>query len=121
MTIRPDAAYAMTRRRGISAVVSRLTGHTANPETGAQTPTYVDTTVRWVAKMETQYSRLFRANQTQTEVGDTTFVLWLQDVEATFTNLSQEDYITYASVKYEVVSSSVEGDALVVTARRFPQ
>jgi len=119
MTIRTDASYALTRRRGKQAVVSRLTGHSANPETGEQITTTEDTTVRWVFQGPTQWSRLYRAEATQTRVGDTTFIFHLPDVEATFTELTQEDYITYESVRYEVISSDVEDNALVVTARKF--
>lgn len=117
--IRPDGAYNLTRRRGISATVTRLTGETADPETGAKTPTEVTTTVRWMFKQPTQYMRLYRAEQTQTRVGDTTFIMYLPDVESVFTSLSQEDFITYASQRYEVVSSAIEDNAFVVTARKF--
>lgn len=117
--IRPDGAYNLTRRRGISATVTRLTGHSADPETGEQTVTEETTTVRWVFKQPTQYMRLYRAEQTQTRVGDTTFVMYLPDVESTFTELRQEDYITYAGDRYEVISSGVEDNAFVVTARKF--
>ena len=116
---RPDAAYAITRRRGITATITRLTGHTADPETGDKTPTTVTTTVRWMFKQPTQYSRLFRAEATQQRVGDTTFVMWLPDVETAFTSLRQEDYITYESKRYEVISSAIEDTAFVVTAREF--
>jgi hypothetical protein len=96
-----------------------VTGHSANAQTGTKTETVVTTTVRWVFKQPTQYMRLYRAEQTQTRVGDTTFIMWLPDVESTFTSLTQEDYITYAGERYEVVSSSVEDQAFVVTARKF--
>jgi hypothetical protein len=118
---RQDGAYNLTRRRGKTATVTRLTGHSSDPETGAQTPTTVTTTVRWMSKDPTQYSRLFRAQQTQTDIGDTTFTMWLPDVSATFTTLTQEDYITYDGVKYEVVSATIEGNGFLVTARKFPQ
>jgi len=117
--IRTDGAYSLTRRRGRTATVSRVTGHSANAQTGTKTETVVTTTVRWVFKQPTQYMRLYRAEQTQTRVGDTTFIMWLPDVESTFTSLTQEDYITYAGERYEVVSSSVEDQAFVVTARKF--
>lgn len=119
MGIRTDGTYALTRRRGRSATVKRLTGHTADPETGAQTPTTVDTTVRWVFKGPTAWSRLYRAEQTQTRVGDTTFIIYLPDVEATFSELTQEDQIVYSGTTFEVVSSMVEDTALVITARKF--
>lgn len=119
MAIRTDGAYALTRRRGQTATVTRLTGHTANAETGVQTPVTVDTVVRWVFKGPTSWSRLYRSEQTQTRVGDTTFVIHLPDVDATFTELTQEDYLTYGGVRFEVVSSDVEDNALIITARKF--
>jgi len=70
-------------------------------------------------KQVTQYTRLYRAEQTQTRVGDTTFIMWLPDVRAIFTSLSQEDFITYESERYEVVTSGIEDQAFVVTARKF--
>lgn len=117
--MRPDGAYNLTRRRGVSATITRLTGFTSNPQTGVKTPTTVGTTVRWVYKQPTQYSRIFRAEATQTRVGDTTFVMWLPDVSSVFTTLTQEDYVTYAGDRYEVVTSGVEDNAFVITARKF--
>lgn len=119
MTIRTDAAYALTRRRGKSATITRLTSQTADPLTGEKTPVEAETVVRWVFKQPTQFMRLYRAEQTQTRVGDTTFVIWLPDVEATFTALTQEDRVTYQGDKYEVVSSSIEDNAFIITARKF--
>lgn len=112
-----DGAYALTRRRGKQATVSRLTSTSANSESGAQTNVYTTTTVRWVAKQPTQYHRLIRAEAVQQRVGETTFFFWLKDVEAVFTTLRQEDYITYEGHRYEVVSAVVEDTALVVTGR----
>ena len=119
MTIRTDAAYALTRRRGSTATITRLTGESANPKTGVRTPTTVTTTVRWTHKAPTAWSRLYRAQQTQTPIGDTTFTMWLPDVEATFTKLTQEDYVTMGGDRYEVISCTVEDNALIVTARKF--
>ena len=117
--IRPDGAYQITRRRGSTGTVTRVTANTADPETGERTPTEVTTTVRWMFKQHTQYHRLFRAEQTQTRVGDTTFIMWLPDVETAFTTLRQEDYITFGGDRYEVVTSVIEDEAFVVTARKF--
>lgn len=119
MTIRADGAYALTRRRGKTATVTRLTDHSADPETGDKTPTTADTTVRWMFKQPTQSFRLYRADQTQTDIGDTTFIMWLRDVKADFTKLTPEDSITYEGVTYKVVTSVVEDEGLVVTAREF--
>ena len=117
--IRTDGGYAITRRRGSTGTITRLTGFSADPQTGEKTPTEVVTTVRWMFKQPTQYHRLFRAEATQTRVGDTTFIIWLPDVEDTFTTLSQEDYVTYGGERYDVVSSGVEDNAFVITARKF--
>lgn len=117
--IRSDGAYNLTRRRGITATVTRVTAHTADPETGVKTPTECVTTVRWMFKQPTQYMRLYRAEATQQKVGDTTFIMYLPDVEDDFTALRQEDYITYNSTRYEVVSTGIEDNAFVVTAREF--
>lgn len=119
MVIRTDGAYALTRRRGRPATVTRLTDHTADPKTGEQTPVTVDTAVRWMFKSPTTWSRLYRAEQTQTRIGDTTFVMWVKDVELVFTELTQEDWITYSGAKYEVISSAIEDEAFIVTARKF--
>lgn len=116
---RPDGVYALTRRRGSTGVVKRLTGTSANPQTGVRTDTYTDTTVRFMQKGATQFSRLFRAQQTQQRIGDTTFVIWLPDVEAIFTELTTEDQITYGGKTYEVLTSDVEDTALVITAREY--
>jgi hypothetical protein len=112
-----DAAYALTRRRGLPAVVSRVTNSTANAETGAITDTVTSTTVRRVVKEPTRYGRLYRANATQQDIGETTFIFWLEDIS--FTKLDQEDYITQDGIRYDVVTSAVEETALVVTAREM--
>lgn len=117
--VRTDGAYSLTRRRGKSTTITRLTAQTADPKTGVKTPTETTSTVRWVFKQPTQYIRLFRAEQTQTRVGDTTFIMWLPDVEDSFTALSQEDSITYQGERFDVVSSSIEDNAFIVTARKF--
>lgn len=119
MGMQTDGAYALTRRRGAAGTVSRLTASSANPETGAKTDTIVTTSLRWVYKEPTRYARLFRAQMAQQRIGDTTFVIWLPDVEAIFTSLRQEDYITFGGKRFEVVSSSIEDNAFVVTAREF--
>ena len=119
MSIRTDGAYALTRRRGESATVTRLTGFSADPETGNKTPVEATTTVRWMFKQPTQSYILYRAEQTQTQVGDTTFIMWLRDVKADFTKLTKQDKITYGGVDYQPITSVVEDQGLVVTARTF--
>ena len=116
---RTDGAYNLTRRRGRSATVTRLTSSTADPETGVKTPCEDTTTVRWMFKQPTAYHRLYRSEMTQQRVGDTTFIMWLPDVKEEFTSLRQEDIITWDGTRYEVVSSGIEDNAFVVTAREF--
>lgn len=115
--MRTDGAYALTRRRGVTGTVTRLGTSSANPETGAITDTTTTNTFRWVVKQPTQYHRLYRAQATQQDVGETTFIFWLKDVEAYFSRLRQEDFITFEGTRYNVVTSVVEETALVVTAR----
>lgn len=112
MTI--DGAYALTRRRGRLATVTRLTMNRAVPETGVRSDITEETIVRWAVKQPTAYHRLFRAEATQQRVGDTTFIFWLPDVQASFTKLRQEDYITQDGVRYNVVSSTIEDNAFLV-------
>ncbi len=111
--------YAATRRRGRSAVVTQQTGNTYDRASGANTPTTVVTTVRWVAKEPTKYSRLIRATASQQRIGDTTFVFWLRDIQAVFTELDTEDFITYLGERYDVVTSEIFETGLVVTATRL--
>lgn len=112
-----DGAYALTRRHGTTATVTRLATSTANPETGENTDTVTNNTFRRVVKQPTQYHRIYRAQATQQDVGETTFIFWLKDVQSYFTRLRQEDYITFGGKRYNVVTSVVEETALVVTAR----
>lgn len=114
MTI--DGAYALTRRRGKQATVTRLKLNRAVPETGVRHDLEEETVVRWVAKQPTNYTRLFRAEATQQRVGETMFIFWLPDVERSFTKLRQEDFITYDGARYNVVSSTIEDTAFLVTA-----
>lgn len=116
---RADGAYAITRRAGRSGTVQRLTGTTANPETGERTDTFTDTTVRFMYKGATSYTRLYRAERTQQRVGDTTFVIYLPDVDSVFTELTTEDRIVYSGKTYEVMSSDTEDNGLIVTAREY--
>lgn len=112
-----DGGYALTRRRGRPGVVSRVTATVADPETGEKTETVVSATYRWVVKQPTQYHRLIRAEAVQQRIGDTTFIFWIKDVEADFTTIRQEDWITFDGRRYEVVSSVIEDTAFVVTAK----
>ena len=111
-----DAIYAGTRRKGRSATVTRQTGNTYDRKSGVNAPTTVVTPVRWVIKEPTKYSRFLRASATQQRVGDTTFVFLLRDIKAVFTSLDTEDFITFDSVRYNVVTSELFETGLVVTA-----
>ena len=111
-----DAIYAATRRGVSPAVVTRLTGNVYNDETGENTPTEQVTNVRWVAVESTGYTRLLRATASQQRIGEQTFTFWLRDIQASFTELDTEDFITYEGVRYDVVSSEKFKNGLVVTA-----
>lgn len=116
-----DAIYAVTRRmpypsNGIFPTVTVHGGESFNSETGVRTPTEDTYTVRWMTKETTRYSMLVRATATQAKVGETTFIMWLDDIKANFTALDSEDYITFEGVRYDVVSSERFKTGLLVTA-----
>jgi hypothetical protein len=116
-----DAYYAATRRmpypsNGIFPTVTVHGGESFNSETGAKTPTENTYTVRWMAKETTSYSMLVRASAAQAKVGEATFIMWLPDIEANFTALDSEDFITFEGVRYDVVSSERFRTGLLVTA-----
>lgn len=116
-----DVIYAQTRRmpypsNGVFPTITRQTGSTYDTTTGANTPTEVVTTVRWMHKEQTKYSMFVRATATTQKVGENTFVVWLPDVDATFTALDSEDYITFEGVRYDVVSSEKYKTGLLITA-----
>lgn len=113
-----DGTYQQTRKSGKECVVTRLTGNPGfDPKTGVATETDSNTTVRWVTKEPTKYSRIMQAEVTQHDIGDTTFIIYTKDV--TFGRLDPDDYITWPTggTRYEVVSCDVEGTAMLVTAR----
>lgn len=111
-----DAAYALTRREGSSGVVTRVTGDGSfNPETFEVAPTTTTTTVRWLYKEPTKYSRFVRGQATKQDVGQTTFIMWTKDVD--FTNLDPDDFITQDGVNYQVRTTTIEDKtSFVVTA-----
>jgi len=114
-----DAIYAATRRNGKSTTVTQVTGNTYNRTSGVNTPTTVVTTVRWVTKEPTKYSRLIRATASQQRIGETTFVFLFKDIKNDFTELDTEDFITFEGVRYDVVSSELFKTGLVVTANQI--
>lgn len=110
-----DAAYALTRRRGKPGVITQVLDSSSNPETGLQTDTVKETSVRWMVKEPTSYTRIYRAQATQQDIGDTTFIIWVRDVP--MRKLRQEDFITFEDTRFEIVSSVVEETSFVITAR----
>ena len=112
----PDTAYALTRRRGKLGTVNRLTGESANnPETGQVVHVVTQTQVRWMVKEPTRYSRLVRATATKQDIGQTTFIMWTEDLD--FTKLDPDDFITFAGLDYQVRTAAIEDDtSFVVTA-----
>lgn len=114
----PDPVYLQTRRLGIRATVVQVTSVSANPETGVRTQTDTLTNVRNVVKEPTAYSRLIRSQATQQDIGSTTFIFWTRDIPS-ITRLEVEDYIVCGGVKYQVVTSSLEYNSLVITAKEI--
>lgn len=114
-----DPAYAQTRREGQRGVITQILDSSANPETGEQTDSKCVTKVRWMVKEPTKYTRIYRAEATQQDIGDTTFIMWSKDKDlrgVTFP-LKQESYIDYDGERYEVVSSWTERTSRLITAR----
>ncbi len=115
--MRTSPAYAITRRRGKTGTIKRLTGTTADDNNLTRSDTFTDTVVRYMFKSHTQYSRLLRASAAQQRVGDVTFIVCLVDVS--FTSVQAEDRIEYQGQTFEVISSEVVDDGIVITARVF--
>ena len=114
-----DPAYSVTRAKGRRGSITRQTGEgTFDPLTGDITNAETTVNVRWMVKEPTQYSRWYRANATQTDIGDVTFIVWLPDID--FDYIDQEAHIDYQNRRYEIVTSGVEFDtAFVMTAREM--
>jgi hypothetical protein len=116
-----DPIYAQTRRmpypsNGVFPTVTRQTGSTYDTTTGENVPTQCVTTVRWMVKEQTKYSMFVRATATTLKVGEVTFTMWLKDIQADFTALDSEDFITFEGVRYDVVSSERYKTGLLITA-----
>jgi len=111
-----DVAYAVTRRRGEAGSITRRTGEASvDPETGDVAGVTSTTTVRWLVKEPTKYSRIVRAQAAQQDIGQTTFILWSKDV--TFAKVDNEDFVTFGGINYHVKSSTIEnGTAFIITA-----
>jgi len=115
--MRQSPAYAITRRRGKVGTIKRLTGTTTDDDNLTRSDVTTDTVVRNMYKGETRYSRLLRGEATQQRVGDVTFVVYLKDVD--FTSVQTEDKVEYQGQTFEVVSSQIQDDGLVITARVY--
>jgi len=116
-----DAAYALTRREGklATVTVSVDAGYTFDPETGVETGGETTHSIRWVVKEPTQYKRIIAANAAESNIGDTTFVMWQGDTKNKFTRLDGEDFITFEGERYDVVSYRLEDKtSVVVTAKQ---
>lgn len=74
------------------------------------------TNVRRVVVEPTKYSRIIRAQTCGQDIGDMSFFMWTRDIP-TITRLEVEDYLIYWGKTYRVVTSSLEGTALVLTAK----
>lgn len=110
-----NAAYAATRRRGVPVSVSICSAPTVDEQTGAKVLNVVTHNVRLVVQEPTIYSRLVRARAAQTDVGEVTFIFWTKDIS--FQRLTPEDYIISAGQRFDVVTSSLESDGLIITTR----
>jgi len=115
--MRTSPAYAITRRRGKLGTVKRLTGTTTDDDNLTRADVTTDTIVRFMYKSNTQYSRLLRATAAQQRVGDVSFIICLKDV--TFTALQSEDKIEYQGQTFQVITSDILDDGLVITARLY--
>lgn len=110
-----DTTYDLTRSRGKPGTVT-IAGEPTTGVDGAKTRTDQVFNVRWTTLQKTQYSRIIAGESVQQRVGTSTFVFWLPDVQANFTQLKEKDWIDFRGQRYNVKTSSVEDTALVVTA-----
>lgn len=116
-----DAAYALTRREGTPGTVSVFSdaGYDFDEATGEETGGETIHAVRFMVKDPTKYSRIIRANAVEGNIGETTFVMWLNDVKAKFTRLDGEDFIMFNDERYDVVTFTLEDrTSVVVTANQ---
>jgi hypothetical protein len=114
---RTSPAYAITRRRGKLGTIHRQIATSTNDDLLTRSDTFSADVVRYMYQGETRYNRLLRANAAQQRVGDVTFVVCLTDV--TFTSVQAEDRIDYQGTLYEVTSSQILDDGLIIEARVF--
>ena len=114
---RTSPAYAITRRRGKTGTIRRLTLSTTDDDNLTRSDGTTDTVIRRLYKGETRYNRLLRQTATQQRVGDVTFIVCLKDI--TFTSVQTEDRVIQDGVTYEVISSYIQDDGLVIEARVF--
>ena len=116
-----DAAYALVIREGKQGTVTVFSdaGYAFDEETGAETGGETVHTIRFIAKEPTKYSRILRSNVVEGNIGQTTFVMWVNHTKDKFTRLDGEDFITFEGERYDVVSFTVEDKtAVVVTANQ---
>lgn len=112
-----NSGYSFTRRHGKPGSIVRVTAVTTDPDTGDRTTTEQVTNLMFLARTPTSLNRITAANQAQRTVGDTTFTIWTREV--TFRELTADDYFVQDGLKYQVVTSEVNEDALVCTAKRI--
>jgi len=112
----PDAAYSLTRRKGIPVTIVDIHGVTADPKLGTRVEDKTPTVIRLVVKEPTSYARLIRAQAAQQDIGETTFIFWIGDISS-IPRLTTEDYLIADNAKFQVVSTSVEDTSYIVTAK----
>lgn len=110
-----ETAYRATRRKGVKVTVVAHVTTSVNGTTGQRTSQTTVHNVRQVVVEPTTYSRTVKAQAAQQNIGPTTFIFWTRDIP--FRSLTQESYCAYDGKKFQVVSSTLEEDGLIITAK----
>lgn len=113
-----NAAYLLTRRYGRRTTLCVVSATTTNAETGARTVNETTLNLRRVIMEATKYSRLIRAKASDQDCGETSFIIWTNDVPG-IERLDPESYLIRGDKRYSVITCGVEDDALVITAREI--
>lgn len=115
--MRTSPAYAITRRRGKAGTIKRLTSTSTDDVNLTRSDGTTDTNVRHIYKGPTTYNRLLRDKAAQQRVGDVTFIVCLKDI--TFNSVQVEDQVVYQGQTFQVESSWIQDDGLVITAKVY--
>lgn len=112
-----NTGYSFTRRHGKPGSIVRLINSSVNVDTGERVTTDHVTNLMYLARTPTSINRIVAANSAQRTVGETTFTIWTRDVD--FRELNTDDHFVQDGLKYQVVSSEVNEDCLVCTAKHI--